>query len=243
MTLAGGATERHDPHTPQNPGPPEFRDPNPPASPTLRTPPAARAEPAGSRTGRTSRQERREQTRASLLAAAERLWAERGIHGASLDEVASAAGLTKGAVYSNFAGKTDLLLALLEHCTRERADAGTYAELHDTSRPPEERCERAGHAFRRRLEGDRARLNAMLLVEFWLFGMRDYAAGWRIAEWYAERRDDLARALPDSGDASSQDRATLAIALDAGLALQHLLDPARVPAELYGTGMRLILGD
>ncbi|WP_084338451.1 TetR/AcrR family transcriptional regulator [Actinomadura oligospora] len=190
-----------------------------------------------------TRRERREMTRAALLEAAERLWAEHGVHGASLDDVASAAGLTKGAVYSNFAGKTDLLLALLEYCTRERIGTRTCAELHDTSRPPAERFERAGLAYRRRLEGGRARLTALLLAEFWLFGMRDYAAGWRIADWYAECRDDLARDLPDSGGVSPHDRATLAVALDAGLSLQHLLDPDRVPAELYGTAMRLILGD
>ncbi|WP_235834727.1 TetR family transcriptional regulator [Actinomadura logoneensis] len=245
----------------------------------------------GVRAERTTRRERREQTRAALLEAAERLWAERGIHGASLDDVASAAGLTKGAVYSNFAGKTDLLLALVEHCTRERVGTETCAELGDTSRPPKERYERAGLAFRRRLEGDQARLTALLLVEFWLFGMRDYAAGWRIADWYAECRDHLASGLPEPSGASTSDgpppsdrqpatdgqpasdrqpepdgvsksdgqpepdgepesdgvsrddRAALALALDTGLALQHLLDPTRVPADLYGTGMRLLLGD
>ncbi|WP_243717763.1 TetR/AcrR family transcriptional regulator, partial [Actinomadura sp. KC345] len=66
------------------------------------------------------RGDRREQTRTALLTAAERLWAERGIHGASLDDIAAAAGLTKGAVYSNFAGKTDLLLALMERFTTDR---------------------------------------------------------------------------------------------------------------------------
>ncbi|MEV5569356.1 helix-turn-helix domain-containing protein [Spirillospora sp. NPDC052269] len=182
-------------------------------------------------------------TRTALLEAAERLWAENGVHGASLDDVASAAGLTKGAVYSNFAGKTDLLLALLEHCTRDRVGVLTCAEPHDASRPPAERFARAGLAFRRRHEGGKARLTALLLIEFWLFGMRDYAAGWRVADWYDECRDDLARDLPESGGLSPRDRATLAIALDAGLSLQHLLDPDRVPAELYGTAMRLILGE
>ncbi|MCP2335558.1 TetR/AcrR family transcriptional regulator [Actinomadura rupiterrae] len=191
---------------------------------------------------RSTRREKRERTRAALLEAAERLWAEHGIHGASLDDVAAAAGLTKGAVYSNFAGKTDLLLALLEHYTRERIGTGACAELRDTSRPPEERYQRAGLAYRRRLEGEQARLTGLLLVEFWLFGMRDYAAGWRIADWYAECRDNLAGELTDTGGISPRDRATLAIALDAGLAFQHLLDPDRVPADLYGTAMRLILG-
>ncbi|MFC5180349.1 TetR/AcrR family transcriptional regulator [Actinomadura harenae] len=238
MTFAGGATEQDRPPgqstTPRTPG---SHGPGAYGGGLSAVPSPGQGE------RKATRQERRELTRAALLEAAERLWAEHGIHGASLDDVASAAGLTKGAVYSNFAGKTDLLLALLEHCTRERVGPLPCAELHDTGRPPEERYERAAAAFRRRHEGGQARLTALLLVEFWLFGMRDYAAGWRIADWYAECRDDLARDLPESGGVSPRDRATLAVALDAGLALQHLLDPDRVPAELYGTAMRLILGE
>ena len=67
-------------------------------------------ESAVTETPRPSRQERRARTRAALLDAAERLWAERGIRGASLDEIAARAGLTKGAVYSNFASKAELVL-------------------------------------------------------------------------------------------------------------------------------------
>jgi AcrR family transcriptional regulator len=57
---------------------------------------------------------RRQQTREHLLAAAARVFAERGFHGATLDAVAAAAGFSKGAVYSNFKSKEDLFLSLLE---------------------------------------------------------------------------------------------------------------------------------
>ncbi|MBO2452207.1 TetR/AcrR family transcriptional regulator [Actinomadura barringtoniae] len=193
----------------------------------------------GSKGGR--RQERREHTRSALLGAAQQLWAERGIHGASLDDVAAAAGLTKGAVYSNFAGKTDLLLALLERYTHDRIGTEVCDELRDTERPLEERFERAGQAYAARLETEDARLLALLLVEFWLYGMRDFAAGWRISDWYAERRAYIARGLAETDDVSSHDRATLVMALDFGLAFQHLLDPDRVDAKLYATGMRMVL--
>ena len=52
---------------------------------------------------------------------------QRGFHGASLDDIADAAGYTKGAVYSNFAGKDDLYLALLEAHYEGRVAA--YAEM------------------------------------------------------------------------------------------------------------------
>ncbi|TDB84388.1 TetR/AcrR family transcriptional regulator, partial [Actinomadura sp. KC216] len=75
------------------------------------------------------RRDRRDETRTALLTAAERLWAERGIHGASLDDIAAAAGLTKGAVYSNVAGKTDLLLALMERFTSDPTHTDVCEEL------------------------------------------------------------------------------------------------------------------
>ena len=52
---------------------------------------------------------------------------ERGFHGASLDEIAEAAGYTKGAVYSNFTGKDDLYLALLD--AHYEARAAAYADM------------------------------------------------------------------------------------------------------------------
>jgi AcrR family transcriptional regulator len=128
-----------------------------------------------------------------LLDAAERLWAERGIHGASLDDVSSAAGLTKGAVYSNFTGKTDLVLALLERHTGRG--------------------------------GGPDAMDVRLLVEFWLYGMRDYAAGWRIADWCAAHRADRAVAL------GCEAAATREMALDLGMAMLHLLDPERVQPD------------
>jgi len=54
---------------------------------------------------RLSRQERKAQTRERLLDAAAQVFAQRGFEAASLDEVAAAAGYTKGAVYSNFAAR------------------------------------------------------------------------------------------------------------------------------------------
>ena len=165
---------------------------------------------------RSKRQEKREQTRTALLDAAERLWAERGIHGASLDEIAAAAGLTKGAVYSNFTGKTDLLLALLDRHTQANLTL--------------------------RIRAADAKPVAMLLMEFWLYGMRDYAAGWRIADWYHQRRGALAGELTDTDELPAADRAAFVLAMELGLTFQHLLDPERVPAETYAAGLRLVLG-
>jgi AcrR family transcriptional regulator len=203
--------------------------------------PQERAVPEDER--RTPRQEKRAQTRAALLDAAERLWAERGIRGASLDEIAAQAGMTKGAVYSNFAGKTDLILALLDRYTQVELGRRTSSHLRDTGRAPADRCADAGRHYAHRLSAEETRMKALLLMELWLFGMRDFSAGWRIADWYQTHREGLAAGLEtNGGDLSPEDRASLAMAIEFGLALQHLLDPDRVPAELYGPGMSLVLG-
>ncbi|MBC6456968.1 TetR/AcrR family transcriptional regulator [Actinomadura sp. HBU206391] len=186
------------------------------------------------------RRERRRKTRAALLDAAGRMWAERGIHGAALDDVAAAAGLTKGAVYSNFSGKTDLLLALVERHLDNDTDGDA-----DTSTDTDGDGDTGGDAGRdhaERLGTDDARLLELLTVELWLYGMRDDVVGRRIADAYHERRTRLAEGLAEVGGASPADRAALAMAVDLGLAFQHLLDPDRVPAVLYASGLRLVLG-
>jgi AcrR family transcriptional regulator len=57
---------------------------------------------------------RRELTREALIASAREVFANRGFHAASLEEIAEAAGFTRGAVYSNFENKEELFFAVLD---------------------------------------------------------------------------------------------------------------------------------
>src|SRR6201988_1036651 len=59
---------------------------------------------------RWTRERRLEHTRSLLLDAAGEVFAEKGFMAASLDDIASAAGYTKGAIYKHFATKEDLFL-------------------------------------------------------------------------------------------------------------------------------------
>jgi AcrR family transcriptional regulator len=61
-----------------------------------------------------TRAEQQSRTRAALVASARRVFGRDGFHGANLATIAREAGLTKGAVYSNFDGKADLFLAVLD---------------------------------------------------------------------------------------------------------------------------------
>ena len=62
----------------------------------------------------TPSSDRRSATRARLLDAALDVFAEKGLHGASVDDLAAAAGFTKGALYSNFATKEELFGAVID---------------------------------------------------------------------------------------------------------------------------------
>ena len=55
---------------------------------------------------------RRQHTREVLLDAAEDVFARRGFEGAALEEIAEAAGYTRGAIYKNFGSKEELFLAV-----------------------------------------------------------------------------------------------------------------------------------
>jgi AcrR family transcriptional regulator len=58
---------------------------------------------------------RRALTRERLMTAARAVFAERGIPGASVEEICEAAGFTRGAFYSNFPDKAALVLAMIRH--------------------------------------------------------------------------------------------------------------------------------
>jgi len=67
----------------------------------------------------TVRQDRAQQTRALVLRCAGELFSEKGFHGTSVQDVATRAGMTKGAVYFHFPSKDILALAVVEeHYTR-----------------------------------------------------------------------------------------------------------------------------
>ena len=64
--------------------------------------------------------------RQRLVAEARRLFADKGFEGVSVDDIAAAAGLTKGAVYYQFKDKTDLFRAA---CEAVMADVARYVDL------------------------------------------------------------------------------------------------------------------
>src|SRR5215210_7779616 len=101
---------------------------------------------------RAARAEGRE-ARGELLAAALQVFARRGYRQAGVDEIAAAAGYSKGALYWHFSGKEELLLALLD----ERIDAPTreMVTLLASAPPEQDMSEEASREFARRLTEQR----------------------------------------------------------------------------------------
>jgi AcrR family transcriptional regulator len=83
----------------------------PRARPVVAAPPASAPDPARAPEGAASDSI---DPRGRLIAAARRLFAERGFHGTTADQLIDAAGLTRGALYRDFADKRDLFRAVFE---------------------------------------------------------------------------------------------------------------------------------
>ena len=88
---------------------------------------------------RRSNEQRREHSIQQVLSAALRLFVSRGYENATIDLIAAEAGLTKGAVYFYFKGKSALLHALLD--AAEELYADIFARLQASGADPVEQLE------------------------------------------------------------------------------------------------------
>lgn len=163
----------------------------------------------------------REQTRARLLEAAAETFSERGFQAASLDEVATRAGLTKGAIYSSFSSKEQLFFAVIEERWQERLEGAR--RVTGDSRPA------AGHALGERLAAFTADDPNwhLAFLEFWAASVRGDRAN---VEELRERRRDFRQGieaqLVHAGVDEHADRlAVIILALSNGLAIEGAIDP------------------
>ena len=67
---------------------------------------------------RLSRKQKQEQTRTAILRSARALFAKHGVDGTSMEAIARHAGLTQGAIYSNFSSKSELWWAVADELSR-----------------------------------------------------------------------------------------------------------------------------
>lgn len=203
------------------------------------------ANSAGPR-GRTRRRRpTREETRRAVLAAAEEVFAERGIEAASVDDVAAAAGLTKGAVYSSFRSKNDLVLVLMEEYITDRQREIT--ELFDTIADNREALRDTGAQLMAAIHSG-ARWQR-LLISYAVHGTRDPAVRAALRDKRRQLRSSLATMIERFADErdltlpfSPEEAAVIVLSLSNGFAVEGYLDPDAVPEDLFGRVLAVLAG-
>jgi AcrR family transcriptional regulator len=201
------------------------------------------AAPAQSAPARMTREQSKANTRERLLAAARSAFASSGFHGASVDEIASRAGFSTGALYSNFDGKEDLFLVLMEREIEEHArEIAAAVNLRDSVA---ERATGGAEQWMTMIEREPELL--LLFMEFWAYGVRDAEVRPKVAARFAQVRRLLTRLIEDGVREFDLQLALpaeqLAVAVDAladGIARQKLADPDAVPDDLMGRVLALL---
>jgi AcrR family transcriptional regulator len=185
----------------------------------------------------------RAEVRRRLLDAAAEVFAHRGYEAARLDEIAAAAGFTKGAVYSNFAGKPALFAALVAQEARTELAIGS----REVGAHPGHTLDGIAEAFATRIAGTDTR--SRLAVEVAQQAAHDPAVREVYVEVRRALRAELAAALTEGGAARgleptvSIDRIALTLAaLRLGLALEHGADPDQVDRAAVAGALAVALG-
>lgn len=183
----------------------------------------------------------RDEVRRRLLEAAYGVFAEKGYEGASLERVAEAAGFSKGAVYSNFAGKDELFFELVSARIDERIEASRAAASG--------RGRKGGVSSAARRAGDALGIIGeadpdwqKLFIEFWLRCARSEELRARLAEKRRVMRTRIAAGFEaeaastgiELGRGEAMKLATAVLALSNGLGIEFIIDPEAVKPGLFG---------
>jgi AcrR family transcriptional regulator len=172
------------------------------------------------------------------MKSAAKVFANRGLEQASIDEVAEHAGFTKGAFYANFKNKEELFLAMLDQRFSQRLTEieAVLANEHNV----EEQAAEAGADFVKYIRADPEWQR--LFFEFSAYASRNpefreelltryRSLRDRMAELFERRSEQLDKPLPLAVD----DLTLMVFAMGNGVALEDLLEPGLVSEELYAT--------
>jgi AcrR family transcriptional regulator len=187
----------------------------------------------------------RAQTRARLLEAAAEVFAARGYERATLEDVAAAAGLTKGAVYSNFPGKEELFFALMKDRVDERLALASEAVTRQATAAGAVSDAGSELAALISTESDWH----LLFIEFWARAVRDPRISGEFARKRRTVRASIAAFLEQQAvredvdlPAPADQLAVAVLALSNGVAIEHLADPENVDPSVVGVALGLLLG-
>jgi AcrR family transcriptional regulator len=192
---------------------------------------------------RPTRAQRQAQTREQLIQAAASVFARRGFQAARVEEIAEQAGYSHGAVYSNFAGKEELFLAVFEDYMTKRIEEVTRAtEIEGTFA---ERARAGADQWMERFTKDRDTF--LLHLEFMVHAARNPKVGNQLGQRMAALRLEVERRLAERETGSdtplpmpAADLALILRALGIGLAVEALNQPDQINSRLYGDFVALI---
>lgn len=187
---------------------------------------------------RLSREESRERTRAALLEAGAKVFVKRGYYGASLEEIAEEAGYSRGAVYSNFEDKQALFGALMNESVREKVGQAIEVLSGEAASPEQQVLA----ALKQSPE------YVQLWFEFFSHAARDPNFREAFVGGFAQLREAFTEVIGNWYEQEGVEPLIppeqLAVAVNAlanGIAIEEVIDPDEVPAELTGDVLRLIL--
>jgi AcrR family transcriptional regulator len=183
-----------------------------------------------------SRAAQQERTRTALIDAAQAVFAREGFHAASLDAIAATAGFTKGAVYSNFANKAELYLAVLDR-TIDGVVASERSPVDDAAEQVA-RGERTAEEVERSVRGQ-----VLASLEFVAAAMRDAELAAQLDERVERLRQvfvAMSAQWRSDDDPLDADRlGSLAFTFQQGLGLLQGLGVAPPPADVEEAFRRL----
>lgn len=186
----------------------------------------------------------REEVRRRLLAEALRVFTERGYADARLEDIAHAAGFTKGAVYSNFGGKQELFGAVLGTGAEDEF-AAVAAEIGGTD-DLGALIARIAELIAARIAGDTGR--GQLGLEFAARAARDAPTRAVLAPMRRAQRDTAARSFAEVTERTGTRPAVppelaglILHCLTNGLVNEHLADPESVTADVIERAFTAVL--
>lgn len=190
---------------------------------------------------RLTRQESKEQTRRDVLRAAGRLFLRDGFVATSLSAIAEEAGVTKGAVYSNFESKEDLFLTIIQGAETPPARDGLSVSNFDDHLggpgAPAEGFRQLGRTMAGQAPSAR---QVALFLEYNAFALRSNRSREWVRRHNAQYFEDMSEQVADAVDADGADVAAIAQSLYVGLLLHRSFDPERFDDALFERAFSLL---
>jgi AcrR family transcriptional regulator len=178
----------------------------------------------------------RDDTREKLFEAAARVFEEQGIGGASIEAIAAAAGFTRGAFYSNFKSKDELIIAMLEDHVEQSIRRNL--DLLDRHKNLADFIDALKNMDKSRQ--DPLGRSPLLHMEMILFVARAEKRRPELAKRLRARRklitDIVETSLKNSGRNGALNptwTGAIVLALEDGFRLHRLIDPETTPADSF----------